>query len=52
MRSSVACLVTLHTLASGSDDQTVRLWRMNIDQAIQRICATTRNTLTPAKWEQ
>jgi WD40 repeat protein len=41
-----------HTLASGSLDRTVRLWEMNVDQLIQRICATTRNTLTPAKWEQ
>ncbi len=40
------------TLASASADQTVRLWGMNVDQAIQRICATTANTLTPAKWEQ
>jgi hypothetical protein len=39
-------------LTSGSLDQTVRLWGMNVDQAIQRICATTANTLTPAKWEQ
>jgi WD domain, G-beta repeat len=41
-----------HTLASGSGDQTVRLWGMNVDQAVQRICATTTNTLTPAKWDQ
>ena len=41
-----------HTLASGSTDRTVRLWGMDIDHAIQRICATTTNTLTPAKWEQ
>ena len=40
------------TLASGSWDQTVRLWGMNIDQAIQRVCATTTNTLTPIKWAQ
>ncbi|MGH3870501.1 MAG: hypothetical protein ACRDSR_03135 [Pseudonocardiaceae bacterium] len=40
------------TLASGSADWTVRLWEMDVDRAIQRICATTRNTLTPAKWEQ
>ncbi|MBV9315800.1 MAG: hypothetical protein JO100_19175 [Pseudonocardia sp.] len=39
-------------LASASDDHTIRLWRMNVDQAIQRICATTANTLTPAKWNQ
>ena len=41
-----------HTLATGSADRTVRLWEMNIDQAIQRICATTTNTLTPATWKQ
>jgi WD40 repeat protein len=41
-----------HTMASGSDDKTVRLWEMDVDQAIQRICATTSNTLTPEKWTQ
>ncbi len=41
-----------HTPATGSTDWTVRLWETNVDQAIQRICATTRNTLTPEKWEQ
>jgi hypothetical protein len=40
-----------HTLAS-SGDETVRLWGMDVDQAIQRICATTANILTPAKWDQ
>jgi hypothetical protein len=25
---------------------------MNVDQAIQRICATTTNTLTPTTWKQ
>ncbi|MGH3720885.1 MAG: hypothetical protein ACRDRI_18960 [Pseudonocardiaceae bacterium] len=40
------------TLATGSYDRTVRLWGMNVDQAIQRICATTTDTLTPAKWAQ
>jgi WD domain, G-beta repeat len=35
-----------HTLATGSRDYTIRLWGMNVDQAIQRICATTANTLT------
>jgi WD40 repeat protein len=39
-----------HTLATGSYDHTVRLWGTNLDQAIQRICATTTNTLTPEKW--
>lgn len=41
-----------HTLATGSEDDTIRLWEMNVDQVIQRICATTTNTLTPAKWDQ
>ncbi len=41
-----------HTLASGSNDQTVQLWGLNVDQAIQRICATTTNTLTPETWNQ
>ncbi len=40
------------TLASSSNDGTVRLWGMNVDQAIQRICATTWNTLTLEKWKQ
>ena len=40
------------TLASAGADQTVRLWEINVDRAIQRICATTTNTLTTAKWEQ
>lgn len=40
------------TLATGSEDDTIRLWEMNVDQVIQRICATTMNTLTPAEWEQ
>ncbi|MGH3722089.1 MAG: helix-turn-helix domain-containing protein [Pseudonocardiaceae bacterium] len=41
-----------HTLASGSEDHTVHLWELNVDQAIQRICAVTTNTLTPATWER
>ena len=40
------------TLASGSEDRTVRLWGRDVDRAIQRICAVTTNTLTPATWEQ
>ncbi|MGB7795211.1 MAG: helix-turn-helix domain-containing protein [Pseudonocardiaceae bacterium] len=40
-----------YTLASGGRDHTVRLWEMNVDQAIQRICTTTRNALTPDTWK-
>ncbi|MGH3697431.1 MAG: WD40 repeat domain-containing protein [Pseudonocardiaceae bacterium] len=40
------------TLTSGSTDRTARLWDMNVDHAIQRICATTTNTLTPTKWKR
>lgn len=35
-------------LATGSGDGTIRLWTLNKDQAIQRICDTTTNTLTPS----
>jgi WD40 repeat protein len=41
-----------HTLASGSRDPTVRLWNLDVDSAINRICATTGNDLTPAQWQQ
>jgi WD40 repeat protein len=41
-----------HTLASGSADDTVRLWNLDVDSAINRICATTGQNLTPAQWQQ
>lgn len=41
-----------HTLTTGSDDDTVRLWNLNIDDASRRICASTQDTLTPAQWTQ
>ncbi len=40
-----------HTLASGSLDGTTRLWNLNVQYAIQRICATAGG-LTPSQWSQ
>ena len=38
------------TVSSGAD--TVRLWNLDADEAIHRICATTRGVLTPEKWHE
>ncbi|MFJ8111125.1 AAA family ATPase [Streptomyces sp. NPDC096132] len=37
-------------VSSGAD--TVRLWNLDVDQAITHICSTTRNVLTPQKWNE
>jgi WD40 repeat protein len=39
-----------HTLLTGSQDTAIRPWDLNLDHAVQRICATTRNTLTRQRW--
>jgi WD40 repeat protein len=39
------------TLASSSADGTVRLWNLNVQYAIQRICATAGG-LKPQQWNQ
>jgi WD40 repeat protein/transcriptional regulator with XRE-family HTH domain len=39
------------TLATGSADGTTRLWNLNVQYAIQRICATAGG-LTPRQWNQ
>ena len=40
-----------HTLASGSHDGTSRLWNLNVQYAIGRICATAGH-LTPRQWNE
>ena len=50
--NSVAFSPDGHTLAAGSHDGTVSLWNLDVDDAIQRICATTSDALTPALWKQ
>jgi WD40 repeat protein len=40
-----------HTLASGGDDNAIWLWNLNVQYAIDRICATAGG-LTPRQWNQ
>ncbi|GGW94820.1 WD40 repeat domain-containing protein [Streptomyces noursei] len=49
--SSVAFAPDSHTLATGGYDDTVRLWQLGADQAIQQICAST-DAPTRKQWQQ
>ena len=49
--ASVAFSPGGHTLASGSIDGTTRVWNLNVQYAIQRICATAGG-LTHRQWNQ
>jgi WD40 repeat protein len=38
------------TLVTGSNDETIRLWNLNIGHAINRICSVTDGDLTAQQW--
>jgi len=50
--NSVAFSPDGSTLAAGSADTTTQLRDFRVDDAIQRICATTSNALTCLQWKQ
>ncbi|MEV6563106.1 nSTAND1 domain-containing NTPase [Streptomyces kronopolitis] len=43
---------TSHLLGVSSGADSVRLWNLDSDEAIHRICATTRGVLTPKTWHE
>ena len=49
---SVAFQPGKDVLATGSGDGTTQLWNLNVNQAVNRICATTGNDLTQQRWTE
>ncbi|MGZ3116592.1 nSTAND1 domain-containing NTPase [Streptomyces sp. H62] len=41
-----------HMLGISSGTDTVRLWNLDVDDAIDRICSSTRGVLTEEKWHE
>ncbi len=41
-----------HMLGVSSGTDTVRLWSLDVDDAIDRICSATRGVLTEEKWHE
>ncbi|WP_306332747.1 hypothetical protein [Streptomyces sp. KL118A] len=41
-----------HMLGVASGTDTVRLWNMDTEEAVNRICSTTRGVLTREKWDE
>jgi WD40 repeat protein len=41
-----------HMLGVSSGTDTVRLWDLDVEAAVRRICAVTRGVLTPEKWNE
>jgi WD40 repeat protein len=50
--TSVAFSPNGMTLASASNDGTIVLWNLDAEDAINRICAETGNTLTDQQWQK